>query len=85
MSEQPLIQSVKIEYRLDATVTINGDTWIKPGVSAGVQLGALPDREQVEKISAYLNETVLEPVISDIISTVVEKSRSGNAIVKLGL
>lgn len=57
-----------IEYRLDATLTINGENWLKPGVSARLHYPEIPD--ELETPTRFLLDKVIDPMMMEITDTV---------------
>ncbi len=66
-----------IELRMDATVTINGQNWIKPGASTHmnwrVRDGLLPSRKELEVAMEYMQLGVLNPVLSEMIDEIHQR------------
>lgn len=69
------ITTFKIEHRLDTTVTINGDTWVKPGVNAGMTFNGLPTSEQIKMASEYMTQEILDPLATELVENVAQKLR----------
>lgn len=66
-----------IELRMDATVTVNGQNWIKPGVSTHknwrIRHGLLPSRKELELAMDYMQLGVINPVISQMIDEIHQR------------
>lgn len=75
MSESTEITSFKFELRLDATVSINGENWVKPGVSTSTHWNDVPSPRELEVAKKYMMNKILEPTVSDVVELVSEKVR----------
>lgn len=66
-----------IELRMDATVTINGQNWLKPGVSTHmnwrVRDGILPGREELKIAMGYMQVGVITPVLDEMIDEIHQR------------
>lgn len=73
-SSEPEAFEFGIEIRMDATVTVNGDNWVKPGASTHknwrIRNGLLPSRKELEATIAYMQAGVLTPVLSEMIDMI---------------
>lgn len=60
-----------IELEMGATVTINGQNWIKPAakthINWRVHNGILPGRAELELAMVYMQDRVINPVLSEMI------------------
>ncbi len=63
--EQSDITQFRLEYKLDATLSINNENWIKPGVSASISWKRLPTTEELQLASGYLIREVVDPLMGD--------------------
>ncbi len=73
MTDPTPITDFRIDYHLSATVTVNGDSWLKPGVSAGMSWKSVPSEEQIAACTKFLTKQVVEPVIEEVLVTMHSK------------
>lgn len=78
--EQAQVIKFHIEYKLDATVTINGNSWVKPGVSAGITFNDIPTSAQLQAGSKFLIGEVVEPLLGQVIESVAEQTLRAEGI-----
>jgi hypothetical protein len=74
MAKEAEITEVRVSYKLDATVTVNGTQWIKPGVEASIKFDGVPSPERLDAGSQYLISQVVEPILGQVIEMVLEES-----------
>lgn len=66
-----------VEIRMDATVSINGQDWIKPGATAGhrwrIRDGLLPSEAELKMKVYYIQAGVLQPVLEEMIELIGQR------------
>lgn len=74
---EPEAFEFSVEIRMDATVDINGQNWIKPGATTKktwrIRHGLLPSRVELELATAYMQEGVLKPVLAEMIDLIYQR------------
>lgn len=74
------IEKFKLELRLDATVEINGRSWVKPGVTTGITWNQVPTEAQVQTAVKFLNGQIIEPTIQELTDLVVENTKKAHGL-----
>jgi hypothetical protein len=62
------IEFFEIRMKLDTTLTINGDHWMKPGVESAIRFKRLPTEEQLKDATTYIQYAVIDPAIQEMIA-----------------
>lgn len=74
------ITGFKVELTLGATISINGEAWLKPGVGTSMSWGALPEQDQIETALEYMAKAILEPTLDEVMGTVIQKAKEARGI-----
>ena len=61
------IEYFELRMKLDTTLTINGDSWMKPGIEGAIRFKRLPTDEQLRDATTYLQFAVIDPAIQELI------------------
>ena len=67
------IEFFEIRMKLDTTLTVNGDNWMKPGVEGAIRFKRLPSSEQLADAAAYIQYAVIDPTIQQMIAQLSEQ------------
>lgn len=70
------IEKFEIRVRLDASVIVNGQDWLKPGVETAVRWGSIPSAQEQADAVAFMQKEVLAPVIAQVLELVDERVNS---------
>lgn len=66
VAESP-IEFFEIRMKLDTTLTVNGDNWMKPGCEGAIRFKRLPTDGQLKDAAAYIQYAVIDPAIQEMI------------------
>ena len=61
------IEFFEIRMKLDTTLTVNGDNWMKPGIEGAIRFKRLPSEEQLRDATTYIQFAVIDPAIQQMI------------------
>lgn len=67
------IERFEIRVRMDASVMVNGQDWLKPGVESAVRWGYLPSAKEQADAVEFMQAEVLAPVLSQVMELVDEQ------------
>lgn len=67
------ITHFRVEFRLDATVTVNHETWVKPGASTSTTWTDVPTPRELQVARGYMMDQILEPVLSDMVEMITDR------------
>lgn len=72
------IEWVELTVRVDATLTVGTyggepSEWMKPGAEGKVHMRGIPAPEQIQTAYNYIQSTMLEPAMTQVLSTIHEK------------
>ncbi len=76
MPDSTEIRSFSVELRLDATVQINGEAWVKPGASTKTTWTDIPSPRELEVAQGYMTQEILEPTLGQMVEMITERVRS---------
>lgn len=79
-SDQAKVTSFKIDLQLYATVSINGEAWVKPGVSTGMTWNSIPSKESIKTAISFMSEEIIDPTIKDVMESVTEATKKSKGI-----
>lgn len=75
-SGEPEAFEFSLELRIDATVAVNSQDWLKPGVTVKkkwrVRDGILPSRKELELTVGYMQHGALNPMLSEMIDLMMK-------------
>ena len=61
------IEFFELRMKLDTTLTVNGDNWMKPGIEGAIRWRRLPDDDDLKAAVQYLQFAVIDPAIQELI------------------
>lgn len=67
------IERFEIRVRLDASVCVNGQDWLKPGVETAVRWSGLPSAQEQADAVEFMQREVVAPVIAQVMELVDER------------
>lgn len=67
------VERFEIRVRLDASVIVNGQDWLKPGVETAVRWGYIPSPQEQADAVAFMQAEVVAPVIAQVMELVDER------------
>jgi hypothetical protein len=67
------IEFFELRMRLDTTLTVNGDNWMKPGIEGAVRWKRLPTEDELKDATAYIQFAVIDPAIQQMIGLLSEQ------------
>lgn len=75
MTEQPPneVEKFEIRVRLDASVIVNGQDWLKPGVETAVRWRGIPSAQEQADAVEFMQSQVVAPVIAQVMELVDER------------
>jgi hypothetical protein len=62
------IEHFELRMKLDTTLTVNSENWMKPGIEAAIRWKRLPNEQEMKDATAYLQFAVIDPAIQQMIS-----------------
>lgn len=80
MTDPVEITSFELTLHLGATVNINGEAWVKPGVSSSLTWNGLPSEEEIHQALQLLETKILSPTMDEIMGLVVENTKRAKGI-----
>lgn len=80
MNDSTEITSFKIELHLDATVSINGEAWVKPGASTGITWNNIPSPLEIQMAMDFMSEKILTPTLEGIMNDVIERTKEAKGL-----
>lgn len=72
MSEVEVTQ-FRIDYTLGATITVNGENWLKSSVSSSVSWNGIPSPDELSVTSQYLSQEVVDPFLDEMVKDSVSR------------
>jgi hypothetical protein len=80
VSDPVKITSFELTLHLSATVSVNGEAWVKPGVSSALTWNGLPTEEEIHNALQLLETKILSPTMDEVINLVVENTKRAKGI-----
>ena len=61
------IEFFELRMKLDTTLSVNNDAWMKPGIEGAIRWRRLPDEGELKDATSYLQFAVIDPAIQELI------------------
>ena len=69
------ITQVRVDVSLNATISVNGEAWVKPGCSAGASWNGVPEDGELRLVVEHLSQTLIEPTVEELTSMLTQQLR----------
>lgn len=73
------IENFEIRIKLDCTISVDNQDWLKPGVESGIRWrirdNDLPSEDQVQTAVEFLQRAIIGPSLEDVIGQIHSRTR----------